>query len=58
MHRIEAHAEVASLQQPRDGREVEQAREQVGVVGDRIDHLDHGRAEARRADGREIDVAA
>ena len=35
---------------------VEQPAEQIGVLGDRIEHLDRRRAERRDADPRQIDV--
>jgi hypothetical protein len=49
LHAVEAHREAAA-EQLADGVEVEQALHQLGVVGDRVDHLHLHLLDARDAD--------
>ena len=54
-HAVEADAKAALEQRP-DAREVEQAGHQLAIVRDRVDDLDHGRAEPALALPVERDV--
>src|SRR3546814_2386498 len=58
MHGIEAEAEIGPSQQGGDRVEIEQALQQVGVIGDRIDHRDLQGAEGCLADAVEGDLDA
>ena len=54
MHGVEAHAE-AALEHRADRVEVEQALHQLGIVRDRVDHLDRHAAGLHRADLVDVD---
>ena len=54
-HRVEAHGE-AALEHRADRGEVEQRLHQLGIVGDRVDHLDGHAAEVAGAGRVEVDV--
>ena len=56
-HGVEAHA-VAGGEPGAHGVEVEELLHQLGVVGDRVDHLDRHAAERARAERVEVDVLA
>src|SRR3546814_9953194 len=55
---LEAEAEIGPSQQGGDRVEIEQALQQVGIIGDRIDHRHLQGAEGCLADAVEIDFDA
>ena len=55
MHGIETHAE-AAREQRADRIEIEQPLHQLGIVGNRVDHLDGHRPEVVGADRGEVDI--